>query len=142
MEVVDQVFRKWRADGVPLNPPASAADLLRLEAALGVPLPADVRYYFATANGMADGQPADDSLTNFWPIERMLTDPWQQSGSDALGSHRDLAFADVLFSSWFICFRVRPNSQLTVHVEGALLELPSLEALFRRYLDDPRSLCL
>jgi len=47
-----------------------------------------------------------------------------------------------MIDSWFICFRTRPRSGVSVHVEGALIELPSLESFFERYLHDPRSLCL
>jgi hypothetical protein len=47
-----------------------------------------------------------------------------------------------MISSWFICFRVRPAYGVSIHVEGALVELPSLEAFFRQYLADPRKLCL
>lgn len=141
MEAIDAVLRKWR-DEVRLNPPATEADLARLEHALGRTLPPDVRHYFSIANGMEDGEAADESLTNFWSIEKMTQDPWRPSGTDALGPYRDLAFADVLINSWFICFRVRPAAGVAVHVEGALLELPSLDAFFRQYLDDPHSLCI
>lgn len=142
MEVIDAVFRKWTDNGVYLNPRATQADLARLESALGTALPDDVRYYFSIADGMPDFEPADDSLTSFWSIGRMLADPWSPAGSDERGPFRDLAFADVMISSWFICFRVRPELGLSIHVEGALLELPSLEELFRQYLADPRVLCL
>ena len=141
MEPIDAVFRKWRADRVPLNPPADAADLARLEAALGTTLPADVRYYFSIADGMEDCV-YDESPTSFWSIRKMLSDSWQPSGSDAHGDFRDLAFADFLIDSWFICFRVRPRSGLSIHVEGVPVELPTLETFFRWYLEDPDSPCL
>ena len=127
---------------MPLNPPANAREVARLVRALGTPLPPDVRHFFSIANGMEDYAHAGESIESFWSIRRILSDPVRPSAVDARGSFRDRAFADVMICSWFVCFRTRPGSGLSIHVEGPSLELPSLEAFFQRYLDDPHSLDL
>jgi len=142
MEAIDAVIGRWRADGVALNPPASAQELARLEAELGTPLPSDVRHYFSAVDGMEDCEMEGAFCVGFWSIEKMLSDPWRHSGSDARGEFRDLAFADVMICSSFICFRTRPGSGLSIHVEEARLELPSLEVFFRRWLEEPDDLSL
>src|SRR6267142_653744 len=109
VSVIDAVLQKWRAAGVAANPSASEADLDRLADALGYPLPDDVRYFFSRANGMAGGEPERETMACFWPIEKMLGDPWSPAGTDSRGPFQDLAFADVLLDSWFVCFRTRPG---------------------------------
>lgn len=141
-QVIDAVLGRWTTIGVGVNPAANKADLDRLAEGPGHPLPEDVRYFFSRANGMAGGEPERETMACFWPIEKILGDPWKPAGTDSRGPFQDLAFADVLLDSWFVCFRTRPGQGITVHVEAALLELPSLEEFLRRYLADPRSLCL
>jgi hypothetical protein len=142
VSVIEAVVQKWSAASVAVNRGASKADLDRLADALGFPLPDGVRYFFSRANGMAGGEPERETMACFWPIEKILGDPWSPSGTDSQGPFQDLAFVDVLLDSWFVCFRTRPGQGITVHVEAALLELPSLEEFLRRYLAEPRSLCL
>lgn len=142
MNPIDAVLEGWRLEGVLLNAPAAPVEIARLQQVVGAALPRDVQYYFSKANGMSEGKAADDSLTNLWPIQKILSDPWRRSGRDARGDFTDLGFADVMINSWFVCFRVRPARGMTIHVEAALLELPSLTEFFRLYLEDRKTLCL
>lgn len=132
-------MRRWRLQGVQLNPGASDGELGMLEALVGVALPLEIRDYFGAMNGMADGE-TTDLMTGFWSIDRILGDPQLNAGSDELGEYRDIAFADGMTQAWFLWLRVR-GSKITVFVEIAGLELPSLEALFDCYLTDPATLC-
>ena len=60
--VVTQVHEKWRALSVLLNPGATTADLARLSDLLEIELPADVRRFYETVNGMVDHESAGESL--------------------------------------------------------------------------------
>ena len=134
-----EIMRRWRLQGMQLNPGASDSELALLESLIGVALPQEVRDYFGAMNGMAEGE-STDLMTSFWPIERIVGDPQLNAGNDELGEFRDIAFADGMLDAWFIWLRVR-GSAVTVFIDMAGLELPSLEALFDRYLTDPATLC-
>jgi hypothetical protein len=142
MRSIDMMIHKWRTQNVSVNPPAKESDLIHLQQILGTILPADVRYYFSVANGVADGAAVDPFLTTFWPISEIAAVSQEFDETPRHTEYRDFAFADVMLSSWFISFRVRSNGQVTVYVQGASLELPSLEAFFEQYLAQPELLSL
>ena len=141
MSAIDHVLRNWRAAAVALNEGAAESDLAQLQRALGTDLPQDVRYYFSSTDGMERYAPGG-WLTHFWSIRQIVSDSWINQGTDGFGAYRDLAFVDVMLNAWGVFFRVRPGSGLSIYVEGAQLELPSLEAFFQLYLDDPDALCM
>ena len=140
MHDIEQVVAKWRRDGLAVNSGASELELQCLQRRLGVPLPADVRFYFDLANGMGAGH--DEYLVQFWSIEKIL--------AEANGIVRDypdlqptdLPIADVLIESWFIVLRVGVAGEVGIFVEGNLLELPSLTEFFVAYRTNPRSVWL
>jgi hypothetical protein len=136
------MIHKWRTQNVPLNPPATESDLNQLEQILGGTLPADVRYFFSIANGVAGAAAVDQWLTTFWPISKIVAASRELNETRAHAEYRDFAFADVMLSSWFISFRIRSNGQVSVYVQGASRELPSLEAFSEQYLGQPESLSL
>jgi len=140
-DAVTELVEQWRRQGVPLNPGASAEQLLRLRALLGVDLPSDVVRYFSLADGMVDPAP-DASMAHFWSIPRIVSPSLVRDGRDSVGAYRDTAFADILIDSWHFFFRARHTGGLSIVVGASDDELQSLEALCRRYVDDPASLHL
>ena len=141
MQVVQRVIEKWRKSGTNLRPVASAHDLLRLEGLLGAPLPDDVREYFASADGMVDGN-VGDHMVSWWSIDRIFREMEDMARSRYRIDPRDVPIADVLINSWFIFLRRRSPDSIGVFVEAANLELPSLTDFFVRYEADPASLAL
>lgn len=138
--LLEKVLHLWRAQGTGLNLGASDVELARLESFLRVALPADVRDYFAAANGMLEGE-STGYITCFWPIERIVTDSHVQQGIDAHGEFRDIAFVDVMIDAWFVWLRVRAD-RVSIFVEAMDLELPSLTEFFTRYLESSGALAM
>ena len=127
MDAISEVIRGWRAAGVALNPPATAASLSQLARLFGEPVPHDLQRFYGLANGMPDDVTDGWHLT-FWSIERVLKE--RDFASDSL------AIADFLFYSH--CIRVRPvDGSSRVAVDGSAESFASLGAFFDRYLLDP-----
>lgn len=139
--MVDELFAQWREFGVKLRPAASEVDLAAIEAVLEASLPAEARAMYARANGMAD-HGFDRWFTSFWSSERFVAEHEVRNASDKRGAFRDVSFADVMISSWYFWYRVRPDGSVAVFAELAGEELPSFSAFLARYLSDPDSLCL
>jgi hypothetical protein len=144
VNVVDEVIGRWRDASVGLRPGATTDQIAVLETLLSAPIPADVREYFSKANGMVDGE-IDEYSANFWPLDKIVNRPFEIFTRGLLHRSRNIAFADVLIDSWFICFRVTRGRPLSIWVQGAGLrgmELPTLSDFFALYLSNPRRLCL
>jgi hypothetical protein len=138
MTAVEEAMGRWRGEGIELGAGASVALLAELSRFLGAALPQDVQKFYEAADGMSDDT---DGLVAFWPIHRVVSDPEVRAGVDEKGEYRDVAFADVMISSWFFYFRVR-GSSVSVFSENTREELPSFSELLRRYLRDPDSLAI
>lgn len=141
MSSIDQILARWQEEQVPLNPGASALQLESLERLMGMPLPTDVRSFYSAANGMHDFQ-HDTRMVSMWSIERTVRERNIHEGEDEWGPYQDIAFADVIFSAWYLRFRVRSESRVTVLAELTHEELPSLYAVFDAFLKRPGSLGL
>ena len=136
MSGFEQVLKTWRAAAVPLNPPASEADLRLLAAFLGDAVPPDLRALYSVANGMVDYE-MDDWYVFFWSIDRIT----RERDVQVDGARRWIAFADVLLYSW--CFRFSPDGDRTrVRVDSTGEEFECLEDFLSRYASDPGSLDL
>jgi hypothetical protein len=68
----EQVLKTWRAAAVPLNSPASDADLRSLTAFLGDAVPPDLLALYSAANGMVDAEEFE-CLEDF--LSRYTSDP-------------------------------------------------------------------
>ncbi len=137
VEAIDSVIRQWRLQDVQLNSGAEESELLRLQDLLDVELPADVRYYFRTVNGLQQDEYVGNGLYYFLSIEHIVAEPISRAGVDERGSFRDIAFVDGMLSAWFIYFRIR-GSALSIYLEMEGLELPSLAEFFR-YMNGKKS---
>ncbi|OGA41440.1 MAG: hypothetical protein A3G24_06185 [Betaproteobacteria bacterium RIFCSPLOWO2_12_FULL_62_13] len=141
MTSIDQMLARWRAERVPLNPGANTLQLESLERFLGVPLPADLRSFYAAANGMEDYQ-HDSHMVCMWSTDRMVRERNIQEGEDEWGPFRDIAFADVIFYAWHLRFRVRQEARMSIIAELTQEELPSLFVLFDVFMNRPASMGL
>jgi cell wall assembly regulator SMI1 len=56
----------WRDAGLMIRPPARPEAILAFESKYGVALPADMRAYFLTVDGMEDE--LDPGFNRFWPL--------------------------------------------------------------------------
>ena len=135
------MLQRWREERVPLNEGAGALQLESLERFIGQPLPSDVRAFYTAADGMPDYQ-QDPRMVSMWSIERVIRERNIQEGEDEWGLFQDVAFADVLFSAWFLRLRLRENGGSVVLAELTNEELPSIYALFDAFLQRPGSLGL
>ena len=124
-----------------LNAGASPAKLAELSAFLEAPLPDDVQRFYQAADGIADDTDGTDGIVSFWSIDRIVSDAEVRAGSDERGPFRDVAFDDVVLSSWYFFFRVRDGA-VAMFSENTAEELPTLSDLLRRYLLDPDSLAI
>lgn len=141
MNSIDKMLAQWRAEGVALNEGASAMQIESLERLVGIELPEEIRSFYAAANGMPDYQ-HDPRMVSMWSVERIMRERNIHEGEDEWGKFQDVAFADVLFSAWFLRLRVRENGGSAVLVELTHEELPSLYAMFDAFLQRPGSLGL
>jgi len=140
MGAIERVVAKWRADGI-ANPGAAPETIDRLERQVGDRLPADVRRFFASADGTEDGC-MDEHHMSFWSIEKVIGETAELRDSGHGIDTRDTPVADFLIDSWFLFLRRLGEGRIGVWVEGVGLELESLEAFFERYEADPDSLGL
>ena len=138
MRAVRDLIAAWRTHGVALEPPASDADVNRLEVALEAPLPADLREFYQQANGMPHLE-YDEHQLSFWSICKILSESQRSQGHDPNGPFVDLTVGDFLINSWFVSLRVR-NGAVTVFLQGSGEEFSSLSSFAARYLSAPDSL--
>ena len=138
----------WRARGFTPGSGAAPTDIARVESELGIALPAEVREYFTTVNGMAEdpGLQTVDPLdvvgaTVFWPLARVV--PVKATDVEAPHCFRGCyLFADYLIDSHAYAFRLSHTGGGVVMVGGAepLEVASSFSEFLRLYLESPRDL--
>ncbi len=64
----------WLSNGIEINPGVSNEELTAFESNYQVSLPSDLRDYFLTVNGMAEGV-RDDALIRFWSLNEVKPIP-------------------------------------------------------------------
>lgn len=141
MNSIDRMLARWRAEGVALNEGASMMQIESLERLIGAQLSEDMRTFYAAANGMADYQ-QDPRMVSMWSVERIVRERNIHEGEDEWGRFQDVAFADVLFSAWYLRLRARETGGAVVFAELTNEEFPSLYALLDAFLQRPGSLGL
>ena len=141
MNSMERMLAQWRSEGVALNEGAAIMQIESLERLLGAELPHDMRAFYGAANGMGDYQ-HDARNVSIWSIERIVRERNIQEGEDEWGPYQDVAFADVLFSAWYLRFRRRETGGSVILAELTNEELPSLYALFDAFMERPTSLGL
>jgi hypothetical protein len=141
MDAIQKMLQRWRDERVPVHAGAGMLQLESLERLIGQQLPSDMRAFYTAADGMPDYQ-HDPRMVSMWSIERVIRERNIQEGEDEWGLFQDVAFADVLFSAWFLRLRLRENGGAVILAELTNEELPSIYALFDAFLQRPGSLGL
>lgn len=124
----------WLSHNMQFNDGVSAAELEFFEKNNSVILPADLRDYFLSVNGMADGA-TDDVLIRFWTLEETRALPEgapDYANSDYVENPESLfVFAD--FSLWAHAYAIRLTATLPTINEVFIIgtEYPIL--LFRSF---------
>ena len=147
-----RVVKRWRAEKIEVRSGADPDAIASFERKYGVVLPADVREYFATVDGMNDNN-IDDKTYRFWrleevkPVEDELSDADGIVCSDRFAYPACFVFADYCFHCWDYAVKLTDDPAQSAPVYRVTFgEVPGeqMAASFRefmeRYADDPRSI--
>jgi hypothetical protein len=134
MTNVEQVLRRWEAQGLPLVPPADRETVVRALTGTGKPFARDLVDLYCVTGGLEDWM--DDLWFTLWPLRRVAR---ENSADEDDG----LRFADVLIS----CFEysLRPEDECRSAVYGGYETrrlAGSIDEFFELYLTDPGKLDL
>lgn len=134
----------WASNGIQMAPGCSLDRIAEFERRYQVAMPAQLRAFYLSANGMS--QTFDDEYDkngfSFWPLERVIpladflaTNKWPELPA-AVGF---FAFADYLHLSWAYAIRLTPgHSNCVVIIGKEPLELvsDSFEGFLNAYVTD------
>ena len=135
----------WLSQGIEINPGVSKRDLTVFESRYQVSLPADLRDYFLTVDGMADGA-TDDAQIRFWPLNEVKPIP---EGAPGYSDPSYIQEAESLFlfadyCIWAHAYAIRlstnsesPNPIIIIGDEKPTEIFDSFSALVSNYLSDP-----
>lgn len=138
--LVDETKRHWNAAGLTLRPGVSDADVNEFQRRYDARLPASLKEYFQTVDGMGANE-SDDHLFRFWPLSEVRPvaefeneDPVVYSGF--------FAFAD--WSLWAYAYAIRlveqePPIVVIVAPAGPIPVAGSFEEFLTMYVQDPES---
>lgn len=134
----------WLSQGIEVNPGVSREELRAFESRYQVSLPSELRDYFLTVNGMADGF-SDDALIRFWSLSEVkpipeeapdYSDPSYIEGAETL-----FLFADYCIWSHAYAIRLSSNSEnpspiIVIGGETPIRIFESFSELVSNYLTD------
>jgi hypothetical protein len=66
-----KMIARWRKDQVKVPKGVSESNVAAFETQWGVKLPADMREYFLTVDGMGNRAEMDEAMFGFWPLEEV-----------------------------------------------------------------------
>ena len=136
----------WVSRGVEVNPGVSAEELEAFESKYQVVLPADLRDYFLTVDGMVEGV-MDQGCFNFWSLKAVKPIPEDSPNySDRYikDARSFFVFADFLI--WSHAYAVRlsstdaPNTIFMIGGETPIRMFDSFSEFVSVYLSDPDGL--
>jgi hypothetical protein len=70
--LLQQMIQGWRNEDIPILPGVDEARIADFERRYGIKLPADMREYFLTVNGMGHHYD-DENFFRFWPFEEVAS---------------------------------------------------------------------
>lgn len=153
--VLEELRNRWRTQGVPLRPGASAAALHAFESKRQVCLPADIVHFYRTMDGMKYGS-ADGDFNYFWPLDEIESVPEILSGCRGIPDYGEIGvmlpdaaeyfvFAD--HSIWLNVFALRLSRERADRAPVIGICGPnwwpvsdSFEEMLRKYAADPMSI--
>ena len=136
--VTEGVTHSWQQEGIPLLAPIDPAAVRTELSKNGQRYSDDVVDLYSITGGMANDE-MDSHCFSMWPFDKVISKNKERSY---------LAFADFLIDSHWYGFVYESKARSKVCVDyfkhGTELEIiaDSVEEFFRKYLVDPRSLCL
>jgi hypothetical protein len=135
----------WLSQGIEVNPGVSKEELRAFESKYQVTLPIDLRDYFLTVNGMAQGV-TDDALIRFWSLNEVKPIP-EEAPDYSDPSYIEEAESLFLFADyciWSHAYAIRlssrsesPNPVIIIGDETPTRLFESFSALVNNYLSDP-----
>jgi hypothetical protein len=146
---VGQILRThWLLHEVEINDGVSEAALNSFERKYGVVLPADLRDYFLSVNGMPDGV-SDEALIRFWTLEEVKPLP---EGAPAYAKaeyikNPESVFLFADYSLWAHAYAIRltaepveSNELFVIGGKSAISLFASFSELVDSYIKDKESL--
>ena len=104
-----QLAAMWRDAGLTIRPGVETNDIRAFESKNGIVLPADLREYFLTVDGMEDE--LDPGTNRFWPLEmvKLVSEELNDIHSDRWSYPGCFIFADHCI--WCLAWAVRFGSE-------------------------------
>jgi hypothetical protein len=99
----------WLAQGMPPRSRATEKQLQRFELRYGVPLPPDLRDYFALVDGMDDTWAWDEDHFSFWTLARVESASESYADQFLKDQSSYFVFADYLISSTVYAIHLTPQ---------------------------------
>ena len=148
MDLMQRLIARWTEHGIAIRSGASDADISNFESRFHCTMPADLRHYFETVNGMGELGTTDDDLFSFWRLSDVQSvAQYVPDRADRLpNASRYLIIADhsIGLPSFAIRISATPNAPSPVaslFTDRGALELEdtfdSFTGFLRSYLDDP-----
>jgi hypothetical protein len=134
---LDEVLKKWRAEGIDLRPPADAAHVIATLDSTGRKYSRDVVSFYCATGGMKDSA-CDPYCLSFWTLDEVVLE-------NSTYARPHLLFADFLIHSYCYCFRYEDDERSSVCVEYFNHSEPefvagSIHEFFDLYLKNPQKL--
>ena len=142
-----QLAAMWHGAGLKIRPGVDATAIRAFETKHGVVLPADLRDYFLTVDGMVDE--LDPGTNRFWPLAmvKLVSDELEDIHSDRWEYPECFIFADHCI--WCLAWAVRlgkeplevsePVFQVTGGAAPRRMIAPSFTSFVEMYLQNPDS---
>lgn len=142
-----QLTTIWRDAGLTIRPGVNPAAIREFEVRQGILLPADLREYFLTVDGMEDE--LDPGTNRFWPLSmvKLVSDELRDINTDRWAYPGCFVFADHCI--WCLAWAVRltkhpreisePVFQITGDKAGGRMIVPSFTSFVEMYLRDQYS---
>jgi len=121
-DLVKVLKNRWVADGIALAPGASLSQIDEFEARHNIRLPADMRHYFRTLNGMGSRDRMDSNLYSFWDLGNVvgILDELAHSAiPKSLAESRSyFVFADHAIGAEYFCINLANANNAVVCISG------------------------
>ena len=145
--VGEMLKKHWLSQGVLPVAGVSKQDVLSFEAKFGVKMPADMREYFLTTNGLESDAIEGGGWFRFWPLEDLkpldteirYIDQVRYSHLKNPSSY--FCFADFMIKSEVFSIQMLPSEQLRNPVLGfnGSLRADCFTHFIEQYIRDPKS---